>query len=83
VETLVEADYGVQAESSWRRPDYTSSLDLVAIVEKAVIEKVGRFNYVEALSKAIVNDRGFTVTLPDYALADALTRCRACRAAVE
>jgi hypothetical protein len=79
---------------SWRerfieaRPDYCSSLDLVAGVEKVVIEKVGS-EYVMALCEIgqsnVTNERDGEMTDTDVlcalATATALQRARACEKA--
>lgn len=71
-------------------PDYTSSLDLAAIVEAKAIETAGWQVYVDALWGVIASlkydgDRVKDARpLPQMmTTANAITRCRAARAAVE
>lgn len=70
-------------------PQYTTSLDAVAAVERKVIETVG-YSYRRILETVLVETLGEKVTVMSYpdvmaqmVTADALTRAKACRKAWE
>jgi hypothetical protein len=69
-------------------PDYTSDLNLAAKLEAAVIERVGLSPYIDAIETLLSGDNLYfasetTVYIHQFLTADALTRVRACYAAME